>query len=211
MLNIAVLISGSGTNLQALIEAEKEGKLRSGAIRLVISDRPEAYGLIRAAENGIPAATVDRKAFSDPEEFDLALEEQLRNHHIDLVVLAGFLSILGKELVRGYDGRMINIHPSLIPAFCGEGYYGLKVHRAALEKGVKVTGATVHYVNEIADDGRIIMQKPVEVREDDTPESLQRRVMKEAEWILLPKAVEEVCMTLMNRGTGPNPEKKGGV
>jgi phosphoribosylglycinamide formyltransferase-1 len=199
VLNIAVLISGNGTNLQALIDAQKEGKLESGAIKLVISDRPGAYGLTRAAENGIPALTVNRKDFQTSEQFDQAIGELLRKHRIHLVVLAGFLSILGEELVKEYDHRMINIHPSLIPAFCGQGYYGLKVHRAVLESGVKVTGATVHYVSEVPDGGEIIMQQPVLVKEDDTPESLQRRVMKEAEWIMLPKAVEQVCKVLKNK------------
>ncbi|MGI6734181.1 MAG: phosphoribosylglycinamide formyltransferase [Anaerovoracaceae bacterium] len=199
MLNIAVLISGNGSNLQALIDAQKEGKLKSGSIKLVISDRPGAYGLTRAAENGIPALSVNRRDFQSSEQFDQTIGELLRGHHIHLVVLAGFLSILGEKLVREYDHRMINIHPSLIPAFCGEGFYGLKVHRAALEKGVKVTGATVHYVSEIPDGGEIIMQQPVLVKEDDTPESLQRRVMEEAEWIMLPKAVEQVCAILMSK------------
>ena len=196
MLNIAVLISGSGTNLQALLNAQKEGRLKAGTIRLVISDRPDAYGLTRAAENGIPALTINRKDYRDSREFDKAISEHLRAHDIHLVVLAGFLSILGEAIVKEYAHRMINIHPSLIPSFCGEGYYGLKVHRAVLEKGVKVTGATVHYVSEVADGGRIIMQQPVFVREDDTPESLQKRVMEEAEWIMLPKAVDQVCTAL---------------
>ncbi|GAB1476128.1 phosphoribosylglycinamide formyltransferase [Bacillota bacterium] len=193
MLNIAVLISGGGTNLQALIDAKKQGRLKSGAVRLVISDRPGAYGLVRAAENNIPAITVDRKKYAGTREFDEALLEQLRRYDIHLVVLAGFLSILGGTIVKEYEHRMINIHPSLIPAFCGEGFYGLNVHKAVLEKGVKVTGATVHYVSEIADGGEIIMQQPVLVKDDDTPESLQKRVMQEAEWVLLPKAVEEIC------------------
>lgn len=198
MLNIAVLISGSGTNLQALLNAQKEGRLKAGAIRLVISDRPGAYGLTRAQENGIPALTINRKDYKDSSEFDKAIGEQLHAHNIHLLVLAGFLSILGEAIVREYDHRMINIHPSLIPSFCGEGYYGLKVHRAALEKGVKVTGATVHYVSEVADGGQIIMQQPVFVKEDDTPESLQKRVMEEAEWVMLPKAVEQVCTAITN-------------
>ncbi|HZK01641.1 MAG TPA: phosphoribosylglycinamide formyltransferase [Anaerovoracaceae bacterium] len=202
MLNIAVLISGGGTNLQSLIDAQNEGRLKSGAIKLVISDRPGVYGLKRAAENNIDSLTVDRKTFQNGEEFDKIILEHLRNYNIDIVVLAGFLSILGTELVKEYENRMINIHPSLIPSFCGEGFYGLKVHRAALEKGVKVTGATVHYVNEVADDGQIIMQKPVLVRDDDTPESLQKRVMKEAEWILLPAAVEQICSSAHRTGEG---------
>jgi phosphoribosylglycinamide formyltransferase-1 len=197
VLNIAVLISGSGTNLQALIDAQKGGSLKSGRIKLVISDRPGAFGLARASENDIPALAIDRKSFQNPQDFDRAVLKQLHDHNIHLVVLAGFLSILGKELIKEYENRIINIHPSLIPAFCGEGYYGLKVHNAVLEKGVKVTGATIHYVNEIADGGRIIMQQPVLVKDGDTPESLQRRVMEEAEWILLPRAVEQICASLL--------------
>lgn len=213
MLKVAVLISGGGTNLQALIDAEKQGKLKAGTISLVISDRPGAYGLVRAAENNIPALTVDRKKYKDTHEFDKAILEQLRQYNIHLVVLGGFLSILGKAIVDEYKHRIINIHPSLIPAFCGRGFYGLKVHKAVLEKGVKVTGATVHYVSEIADDGKIIMQQPVLVKDDDTPESLQKRVMEEAEWILLPKAVEQICTSLENKSgnirSGEESEKGG--
>lgn len=199
MLNIAVLISGGGTNLQALIDAQKEGVLRSGTIKLVISDRPGVFGLERAEKNSIPTEIVDRKDHT-PEEFNRAISDHLHKYSIHLVVLAGFLSILGKDIVKEYENRMINIHPSLIPSFCGEGYYGLKVHKAALEKGVKVTGATVHYVNEIADGGRIIMQHPVPVHDGDTPETLQKRVMEEAEWVILPKAAEQICRLLSSNG-----------
>ncbi len=202
MLNIAVLISGSGTNLQALIDAQNDNRLSAGYIRLVVSDRPGAYGLERAAKNHIPAVTVNRKDFPSRTSFDKAIGKLLKDNNIHLVVLAGFLSILGEELVKEYDHRIINIHPALIPSFCGEGYYGLKVHRAALEKGVKVTGATVHYVSEIPDGGEIIMQKPVFVKADDTAESLQKRVMEEAEWIMLPMAVEQVCKELSNKEKG---------
>lgn len=199
MLNIAVLISGGGTNLQALIDAQKSGILVSGRITLALSDRKDAYGLVRAAENGIKAITVDRKSCTGAREFEKRIGDQLRSHNIDIVVLAGFLSILGGTLVKEYEGRMVNIHPSLIPSFCGEGFYGLKVHQAALKKGVKVTGATVHYVNEIPDGGDIILQKAVTVKADDTPEILQRRVMEEAEWQILPQAVELVCRTWENK------------
>lgn len=197
-MNIAVLISGGGTNLQALIDAQKDGRIKSGAIKLVIADRPGAYGLVRAKENGIKTLTIDKKSFVEKGAFDRQIIRALKDDDIHLVILAGFLSILGKELVKEYEGRIINVHPSLIPAFCGEGYYGLKVHQAALEKGVKVTGATVHYVNEIADDGEIIMQQPVFVKEGDTPESLQKRVMEEAEWVILPMAAEEVSRKLIS-------------
>jgi phosphoribosylglycinamide formyltransferase-1 len=191
-----VLISGGGTNLQALIDGEKKGQLKSGTIKLVVSDRPGAYGLIRAAENSIPAITVDRKSYSNTEELDKEIIKHLKAHNIQLVVLAGFLSILGPTMISAYKNQIINVHPSLIPSFCGEGFYGLKVHEAALKKGVKVTGATVHYVNEIPDGGEIIMQQPVLIKDDDTAKSLQERVMTEAEWVILPKAVEQVCQLL---------------
>jgi phosphoribosylglycinamide formyltransferase-1 len=196
LLNIAVLISGGGTNLQALIDAQNDGRLQSGTIKLVISDRPGAYGLTRAAENSIAALTLNRKDFQSVEEYDNAILKHLKHHNIHLVILAGFLSILGKTMVAAYENRIINIHPSLIPSFCGEGFYGLKVHEAALNKGVKVTGATVHYVSEIPDGGEIIMQKAVLVKGGDTPKSLQERVMTEAEWDILPKAAEQVCKLL---------------
>ncbi|MGI6728440.1 MAG: phosphoribosylglycinamide formyltransferase [Anaerovoracaceae bacterium] len=204
MLNIAALISGGGTNLQALIDAQKQGILTSGRITLVLSNREDAYGLTRATQNGICTEVINKKACSNNEEFDQLLLEKLRAHNIQIVVLAGFLSILGKSVVKEYPKRIINIHPSLIPSFCGEGFYGLRVHEAALKKGVKVTGATVHYVNEIPDDGEIIMQKAVEVLDGDTPETLQRRVMEEAEWIILPKSVELVCKQWKEKGLNTN-------
>jgi phosphoribosylglycinamide formyltransferase-1 len=193
LLNIAVLISGNGTNLQALIDAQNSSGLTCGRITLVISSRADAYGLIRAEKNNIKTEVVDRKLYRKSEEFDQRIAYLLHKHNIHIVVLAGFLSILGPELVKQYDYRMINIHPSLIPAFCGNGLYGLRVHEEVLKKGVKLTGATVHYVNEIPDGGDIILQKAVKVMADDTPESLQKRVMEEAEWQLLPEAVNIVC------------------
>ncbi len=199
MLNIAVLISGGGSNLQSLIDAQKSGKLKSGTIKLVISDRPGAYGLVRARENGIKAISLDKKDYQRAKMFDKAILNLLKKNEIHLLVLGGYLSILGEDLIKEYENRIINIHPSLIPSFCGQGFYGLKVHEAALEKGVKVTGATVHFVNEITDGGQIIMQKPVVVKEGDTPESLQKRVMEEAEQALLPEAVEQVCKSLKER------------
>lgn len=200
MLNIAVLISGSGTNLQALIDAEKAGGLSSGRIALVVSDREDAFGLARAQNSHIPTGVVDRKAFPDIEEFDRQIQKMLQEHHVQIVVLAGFLSILGPELVNEYDHKIINVHPSLIPSFCGLGLYGLKVHQSVLDKSVKVTGATVHYVNEVPDGGDIILQKAVDVLPGDTPELLQRRVMEQAEWLLLPAAVEAVCRDWIEKG-----------
>ena len=184
---IAVFVSGGGTNLQAIIDAQKAGKIPSGEIALVMSNKKSAYALERAKENGIAAAFLPRKAFAEK------LEPLMREHDIDMIVLAGFLCILPEEFTKLYEGRMINIHPALIPSFCGEGMYGLHVHEAALARGVKVTGATVHYVNEICDGGEIIAQKAVAVEEGDTPEILQQRVMEQAEWIILPAAVEKVA------------------
>lgn len=200
MLNIAVLISGGGTNLQALIDAEKSGLLSEGRIALVISSNKDAFGLIRAKQNGIKTKVLERRSFADPKEFDKALLKALEAEKIHIVVLAGFLSILGDDVVNAYEGRMINIHPSLIPAFCGAGYYGLKVHEAVLEKGVKITGATVHYVSAIPDGGGILFQKAVSVLPEDTPETLQRRVMEEAEWKILPEAAEYLCRLWADRG-----------
>jgi len=199
-IRIAVFVSGGGTNLQALIDAEKNGIIRSGEIVHVVSDKADAYALERAQNNGIATTVVDRKKYPDRDSFDRKLIETLKENNIELIVLAGFMRILGIDIIREYEGRMINIHPSLIPSFCGKGFYGLKVHEAALEYGVKVTGATVHYVNEIPDGGKIILQKAVSIRKDDTPESLQVRVMKRAEWIILPKATEMVCKELL-KGT----------
>ena len=186
--NIAVLVSGGGTNLQALIDAEKSGIIKSGKINLVISDREGAYALERAKNAGIEGLYI-RKG----ETFESSLIEALENAQTDIIVLAGFLSILSETFVKRYDKRIINVHPSLIPSFCGDGFYGLRVHKAALEKGVKVSGATTHFVNEITDGGEIIMQKAVEVLEGDTPETLQKRIMEEAEWKILPLSVEKVC------------------
>lgn len=200
MLNIAVLISGGGTNLQALIDAQKEGSLSSGRITLVLSSRKDAYGLVRAAQNGIETQVIEKKSCTGDEEFNRLILKELHAHNIHIIVLAGFLSILGPAIVREYDHRIINVHPSLIPSFCGDGFYGLRVHEAVLKKGVKITGATVHYVNDIPDDGDILLQKAVDVLEDDTPQSLQRRVMEQAEWQLLPKAVELVCRKWNEKG-----------
>ena len=194
---IAVLVSGGGTNLQALIDAQGRGEIASGEITLVISNKADAYALTRAAEAGIPAVVITKAGCGgDQEAFEEALLAQLAACEIDLIVLAGFMSILSKRFTDAYEKRILNVHPSLIPAFCGEGFYGLRVHRAALDKGVKVTGATVHYVNEIPDGGEIILQKAVCVEEGDTPETLQRRVMEQAEWIILPRAVEIVSKKL---------------
>lgn len=190
MVNIAVLVSGGGTNLQALIDAEQAGKIPHGKITLVLASNPKAYALERAAKAGIPTAVISRKEYPDQDAYDQAIVNELKKNDTDLVILAGFLSILGSTVIRAYPDRIINIHPSLIPSFCGKGFYGLKVHEAALEKGVKVTGATVHLVNEIPDGGKILLQKAVEIEDGDTPEVLQRRVMEQAEWILLPKAAE---------------------
>lgn len=193
MLKIAVLVSGGGTNLQALIDREHAGALGSGKIVRVIASRPGVYALERAAKAGIDTAVVSRKEFDSAGAYDRAILAELRSCGAELVVLAGFLSILGNEVIRAYPNRIINIHPALIPSFCGKGYYGLKVHEAALEKGVKVTGATVHFVNEVPDGGAIILQQAVCVQEGDTPEQLQKRVMEQAEWKLLPQAVRLFC------------------
>ena len=193
MLNIVVLVSGGGTNLQALLDAEEAGEIHGGRITQVISSSPEAYALERAARHGVPGTVINRKAYADAAEFDAALLKELKRAEADLIVLAGFLCILGEEIVRAYANRIINVHPSLIPAFCGKGFYGLRVHKAALDYGVKVTGATVHFVNEIPDGGAIILQKAVAVQPQDTPETLQLRVMRQAEWELLPKAVSLFC------------------
>ena len=193
MTRIGVLVSGGGTNLQALIDNEKAGKIPHGKICLVVASNDKAYALERAAKAGIPSAAVRRKDYSEQDAYDEALVSVLKEHDIEMVILAGFLSILGPRFIQAYPDRIINIHPALIPSFCGKGFYGLKVHEAALAKGVKVTGATVHLVNEIPDGGRILLQKAVEVQDGDTPEILQRRVMEQAEWILLPKAAEMVA------------------
>lgn len=183
---VAVLVSGGGTNLQALIDSN----LKNGEIVLVLSSDPEAFALKRAQEAGIPAAAVSRKDCKTAEEFEEKILEKLREYGAELIVLAGFMCILSKGFVAQYPDRIVNVHPALIPSFCGAGYYGLKVHEAALACGVKVTGATVHLVNEVPDSGRILLQKAVEVQEGDTPKTLQKRVMEQAEWVILPKAVE---------------------
>ena len=193
---IAVLVSGGGTNLQALIDAQKNGVLRSGEIVLVISNNAIAYALTRAREAGIEALTITKKDCGGQDAFEDAMLEALKARSIDLIVLAGFMSILSPRFVSQYVRRIINVHPSLIPSFCGKGFYGLKVHEAALAYGVKVTGATVHYVNEIPDGGQILLQKAVEILPGDTPEILQRRVMEQAEWVLLPQAAEMVAARL---------------
>ncbi|MDR3335004.1 MAG: phosphoribosylglycinamide formyltransferase [Treponema sp.] len=193
MIPMAVLVSGGGTNLQALIDAAEAGVLSWGKIALVISSTPQAYALKRAAQHRIPAVIVERNQYHDAAAYDRAMLHTLEAHRIRLVVLAGFLAILGTPVIQAYKKRIINIHPSLLPAFGGRGYYGLKVHEAVLAQGVKVTGATVHYVDERVDGGEIIVQKTVEVLEGDTPEVLQKRVMEQAEWLLLPAAVELVC------------------
>lgn len=189
---IAVFVSGGGTNLQALINAEKSGILKSGTIRLVVSSNENAIALKRAQTAGIKTAVCERKGVSQ-DEFEKKLLSALEKENIEVIVLAGFMSILSADFVKHYPDRIINVHPSLIPSFCGEGFYGLRVHKAALDYGVKVTGATVHFVNEIPDGGRIIMQKAVNVEEGDTPEILQKRVMENAEWIILPASAEKVC------------------
>lgn len=189
---IAVFVSGGGTNLQALIDAQKNGIITSGAICAVISNNQEAYALIRAKENGIPAFVVSKKECGSQEAFEDRLIAVLEENSIDLIVLAGFMCILSERFTKRYANRILNVHPSLIPSFCGKGFYGLHVHEAALAYGVKVTGATVHFVNEIPDGGKIILQKAVEIQEGDTPEILQKRVMEQAEWKILPQATEQV-------------------
>ena len=194
---IAVLVSGGGTNLQAILDAQAAGKLPHGQVVLVISNRTGAYALERARSAGVEALTLTRKACGGQAGFEAALTEALTEHGIELIVLAGFLSILSEEFTSRWPRRILNVHPSLIPAFCGAGFYGLKVHEAALQRGVKVTGATVHFVNEIPDGGEILFQKAVRIQPGDTPEVLQRRVMEQAEWKLLPKAVELVSKEIV--------------
>ena len=193
MKNIAVLVSGGGTNLQVLIDAQNDGTIKSGKITCVISSNPDAYALERARNNNIDTAVIRRKDFETFPEYDLALTELLKSKGADLVVLAGFMTILGHQVISEFENRMINIHPALIPSFCGEGYYGLNVHKAVLKKGVKLSGATTHFVTEECDAGPIIMQRAVEVKNDDTPETLQRRIMENVEWKILPLSVELFC------------------
>ena len=194
---VAVLVSGGGTNLQAIIDAEKNGIIGSGSVKLVIADKSTAYALERAKNAGIKTVVVSKKDCASRVEFENRIFEALDKNNIDLIVLAGFLCILSADFTRKYERRIINVHPSLIPSFCGDGFYGLKVHEAALAKGVKVTGATVHFVNEIPDGGEIILQKAVKVRDGDTPEILQKRVMRLAEWKILPAAVEKVSAEII--------------
>lgn len=193
MMNIAVFVSGGGTNLQALIDAQNRGEIKNGKITFVIASNDGAYALERAKKAGIPTAVVSRKSYSSKEEYDKAILAKLDGKNIDLIVLAGFLSILGKELVEKYANKIINIHPSLIPLFCGDGFYGKKVHTAVLASGMKVTGATAHFVNEITDGGVIILQKAVPIEQGDNEDILQYRVMRQAEWEILPKAVSLFC------------------
>ena len=195
---IAVLVAGGGTNLQAILDASARGEIPDGEVVLVISDRSGAYALERAAKAGVPGTEINKKACGGQEPFERQLIDALTTNRIDLVVLAGFLSILTENFTSLYPRRIINVHPSLIPSFCGAGFYGLKVHQAALDRGVKVTGATVHFVNEIPDGGEIIAQKAVDIRPDDTPGSLQRRVMEQAEWIILPQSVEKISKEIVN-------------
>lgn len=193
MLRVGVLVSGGGTNLQAIIDAVKSGDITNASIEVVISNKKDAYALTRAKENGIAAESVCIKDFESREKFNDALIEKIDSYNLDLIVLAGFLVVLPPELIAKYRNRIINIHPSLIPSFCGNGFYGLHVHEKALERGVKVTGATVHFVDEGTDTGPIIMQKAVEVKPDDTPEVLQRRIMEEAEWKIMPAVIDAIA------------------
>ena len=202
MVRVAVLVSGGGTNLQAILDAKAQGKIPHGEMALVVSGKEEAYALVRARQANIPACVVKREKGQTPESYGEMLLEVFREHHIQLVVLAGFLTILPQNVIKAYEGRIINVHPSLIPSFCGAGYYGLKVHEAALAYGVKITGATVHFVNEIPDGGKIIAQRAVAILPGDTPQSLQKRVMEEAEWQLLPRAVADLCREMEAKEEG---------
>ncbi len=193
---VAVLVSGGGTNLQALIDAASRGEIPSGELSLVVSSSPDAFALTRAQNAGIATAVVPKKQCSSQLEFEAKILQHLKDFDIDVIVLAGFMYILSANFTQSYKDRIINVHPALIPAFCGDGFYGLRVHKAALEMGVKVSGATVHIVNEVTDGGRILLQKAVDVLEDDTPETLQKRIMEQAEWILLPRATEQICSTI---------------
>lgn len=196
-IRIAVLVSGNGTNLQALINAQKNKIIKSGKIELVISNNSNAFALKRAEKSKIPFEIISKKECKEIEEFEKKLKEILKSYKIELIVLAGFMSVLSKNFVKDYTKRIINIHPSLIPSFCGKNFYGIKVHEEAIKRGVKITGATTHFVNEIIDGGEIIMQKAVKVLNNDTAEKLQKRVMESAEWIILPKTVEKVCKSLI--------------
>lgn len=196
---IAVFVSGGGTNLQALLDAQQSGILHSGRIVLVVSSNPKAFALQRAAKAGVPGVVLEKAAFSGQPAWEEAILKLLKEQQIDLIVLAGFMSILSADFVAHYPERILNVHPSLIPAFCGKGYYGLRVHKEVLAYGAKITGATVHFVNEIPDGGKILLQKAVEILPGDTPETLQRRVMEQAEWILLPQATEQVCASILSK------------
>ena len=200
--NIIVLVSGGGTNLQALIDAQNNGQIIGGKISCVISSNPNAYALVRAKENGIPTRIIPRKSYKDNKSYSEAVLEALYEEYADLIVLAGFKTILDKSIVKAYPYKIINVHPALIPSFCGQGFYGLKVHEEALKYGVKISGATVHFVNEIADAGAIIMQKAVAVKNDDTPEKLQKRIMQEAEWKILPETVSLFCQDRIEINNG---------
>jgi phosphoribosylglycinamide formyltransferase-1 len=193
VLNIAVLVSGGGTNLQALIDAEKAGKIENGRISVVVASKPGVYALERAKNAGIEGVVLARKDFESVDDYSAALEKLLKEKKTDLIVLAGFMTITNAAFTKAFENRIINVHPALIPSFCGKGYYGLHVHEAALARGVKVSGATVHFVNEVCDGGPIILQKAVPVEPGDTPETLQRRIMEQAEWQLLPEAVSLFC------------------
>ena len=193
MLNIAVLVSGGGTNLQALIDAEKAGKIENGRISVVVASKPGVYALERARNAGIEGVVLARKDFESVDDYSAALEKLLKEKKTDLIVLAGFMTITNAAFTKAFENRIINVHPALIPSFCGKGYYGLHVHEAALARGVKVSGATVHFVNEVCDGGPIILQKAVPVEPGDTPETLQRRIMEQADWQLLPEAVSLFC------------------
>ncbi len=193
MVKIGVLVSGGGTNLQAILEAQSRGEIPGGQVSLVIASKPGVYALERAANFGVEGIVVPRKEYPDTKAYDEALIRELKSRGISLVVLAGFMTVLGPDFIQAFPDRILNVHPSLIPAFCGEGYYGLRVHKEALARGVKVTGATVHLVNEVCDGGPILLQKAVEVLPGDTPEVLQRRVMEQAEWKLLPRAIAMIC------------------
>ena len=196
---VAVLVSGGGTNLQAIIDAKRAGLIKSGELAAVISNNPNAYALTRAENAGIKTYVVSKKTLGTQSAFEAAIKDILIKNAVDVVVLAGFMCILSEDFTKAYKDRIINVHPSLIPSFCGVGYYGLKVHEEALKRGVKVTGATVHFVNEIPDGGEIIMQKAVRVYDNDTPERLQKRVMRQAEWKILPAALEKVCKDIINK------------
>jgi len=196
---VCVLVSGGGTNLQAIIDAQKSGVITSAEVSVVVASNPGAYALERAKNNGIATEVVHKKMMPSQEAFEAEIIDIIKRYDIDFIVLAGFMCILSEDFTKRYPERIINVHPSLIPSFCGKGFYGLRVHEAALEYGVKVTGATVHFVNEIPDGGRIIMQKAVEINPEDTPETLQKRVMENAEWIILPQSVELVAKEILKR------------